>query len=143
MFKVDGYKINFWRFTGNIPIPSQGMVLRDITSCSIRKEGQKEEEEDIYSGLTVLNPIDEYDKVVGKKIALTHALTQETIYIKDETGTKVKRIIWHVCKEIRVEIWKAFWEWVDSWDSVSAVSLKEQNRELRQRIEEYEKETQR
>ena len=96
MFKVDGYKISFWHFVGVTPIPKLGMVTRHITSCSIRTDEQLKESLDIMSGLTILNPIDSYDKVIDKKIALTRAIQP-------------------LDKSVRTEIWYAFWEWVESW----------------------------
>jgi hypothetical protein len=52
------------------------------------------------SAIAYLHPKDKYDKVIGKKIALTKALAKcSSVFTK----------------KVLKEIWVAFWEWAANW----------------------------
>lgn len=103
MFNAVGFKIRFER-KQNVEtfIPSlKEFCHRDMTYCYIAtpdEEGKKMRV--ITCGIAILNPIDQNDKIVGKKIALTRAL--------DESWFN---------KNTRTAIWKYFWLWVSNWSS--------------------------
>lgn len=98
MFKVNNHRIEFHKIHTLIGIPSlKEEVARDITICKFFKNGSNTNE-NFESALSILNPLDIYDKVVGKKIALARTLAESDF-------TKVERR----------EIWLAFWTWVASW----------------------------
>lgn len=96
MFKTDKYKIIFER-KENLQLHKGKFdtwcYLYDINSLEIP----------IAKNCAWLNPKDRYDKILGKKIALTKTLDIACL-------DKVER----------TEIWIAFWNWVESWDSQSA-----------------------
>ena len=99
MFKINNLKIYFKRTKEKIYIKSlDESVERDITRCYIRSEIPQS-----YSICrpAILNPLDQYDKLTGKKMALTKTL-------------KASRTI-GLNKMERREIWLAFWTWVASW----------------------------
>ena len=82
MFKV-GNKctVKFWR-----------LASRHQTACVVtRSDGVKS------CGIATLHPNDRHHKIIGKKVALTKALSQ--------SFDKYERTL----------IWDAFWEWVHGW----------------------------
>jgi hypothetical protein len=103
MFKTDKYKITFERVS----------VLhndkRFDTCCRIFNISHPEDF--IGCQIACLNPKDKYDKIIGKKIALTKTLK----YINMD-------------KVERAEIWQAFWEWVNSWEE-QAINDRVKNRQ--------------
>jgi len=110
MFKVGDYKISFkkeWSFHPRIITPDGAAVGRIFIWCNIHNT--------IFgsgnSAAAILNPVDRYDKILGKKIALEKALKQG-----------------HFNKQFRTEIWSAFWEWVQSWQIQSNTDKVPQNR---------------
>ena len=59
----------------------------------------------ISVGVAIKHPVDRDDKLVGKKIALTRAISQ----------ANANCLVFN--KEQRKEIWAAFWNWVSCWNS--------------------------
>jgi hypothetical protein len=110
MFNAVGFKIRFERKMTLVHIKSlDENVRRDITFCFITAPNKEENKMDILSmGMAILNPIDQYDKIVGKKLALTDALQNGNFSFG---------------KYIRTNIWKYFWLWVSNWPSQIAVNL--------------------
>lgn len=99
MFKVKDYKITFER--KKVTFETGGTHKIGNTICKLFMAT-----DDIpYEGNAKLHPNDQYDKIVGKKIALTKALAT--------TGLQ---------KPERTEIWKEFWEWIDSWKTQAAMA---------------------
>jgi len=98
MFTVDKYKIDFMR----LPNGATLCRIRDITS------------EAFCSGLATLHPNDTYDKVEGKKVALSHAMRNwKTDFDKDA----------------RTEIWQQFWLWVRTWSHSNAMRYESRGKE--------------
>ena len=124
MFTVNDYssdcktlKIEFDKHLHQVPIVIDGKNMgfgdgRYDTCCHIFCGDSKVSS---YNGKALLNPNDQLDRVLGKKVALTKAM----IRYKSKTHT-----YYHLefdNKEIRTEIWKAFWEWVASWEEQSKI----------------------
>ena len=124
MFTVNDYypclKIEFDKHLHQIPIvvDSKNMGLTDgryDTFCYITCGNNTTPS---YHGKALLNPNDQLDKIIGKKIALTKAMIFEYQEIKLPNGTVVRKPIYWIDfgkKPQRQKIWKAFWEWVGSW----------------------------
>ena len=91
MFIVDDYQIEFWKSHSLIISKNKG---RFDTVCQISDKYSG----NLFKGVAYLHPKDSYDKVIGKKIALTRALADM-----------------RVNRGFRTMIWRAFWEWVESW----------------------------
>ena len=100
MFRVDKYKIDFMR----LPNGSTLCRIRDITSDAF------------CSGLATLHPNDSYDRVEGKKIALSHAMRNWKMDFD---------------KSMRVKIWKQFWLWVRTWSHKNAIKYEGRGREVK------------
>ena len=94
MFKTKNYKVTF-QHKGKYCTLEKG-----DTACYIFTNNENIP----YVGVARLHPNDRFDKVIGKKIALTKCLTNSGI-----------------SKPERTEIWKAFWEWVTSWEIQSDI----------------------
>lgn len=130
MFKTENFKIKFWlRRNTNVSIPGVGLVIRDITYCTVASNTPVVNK---HHSFAILNPIDTYCKVEGKKIAL-------------------RRAIRGLSKPVRTTIWKAFWEWTGSWgtqmhftfngkqySSVEELQKAMHGRKLTQNVEEKE-----
>jgi len=127
MFTVNDYssdcktlKIEFDKHLHQVPMVVDGknMGLTDgryDTCCHIFCGDSKVSS---YNGKALLNPNDQLDRVLGKKVALTKAMIDYYFITELPNGTVVKEpIYWNYfhSKEFRTEIWKAFWEWVGSW----------------------------
>jgi hypothetical protein len=100
MFTVGKYKVTFKRkwhhyLTG-------GTHGRYNTHCAIFR---CDDPEPAFTGRAKLHPNDQPDKIVGKKIALKNAMW---------FGARLEP---NLClrREVRTEIWQAFWAWVESW----------------------------
>ena len=94
MFKVEGYTITFKRVFISLRSCRSG---RYDTDCLIHPTGFSGP---AWRGTATLHPKDRPDRIVGKKVALEHALK-----CSDEFFLKSKR----------TAIWKAFWQWVSMW----------------------------
>ena len=96
MFIVSNYQISFVKFYSLILSKNRG---RFDTICRIQNINTKENHFlPTYRGKAYLNPKDNPNKIIGKKIALTRAL----VSMKAD-------------KYLRTIIWKAFWNWIESW----------------------------
>jgi len=113
MFKTDKYKITFKREENIIELPfknikkdtAENFQLRTIVWCYITKLSEPVlDEVHGWADSAILHPNDKYDKVIGKKIALTKNL---------------KRM--NISKEERTVIWQAFWEMITSWELQSDI----------------------
>lgn len=113
MFKTDKYKITFKRIKPAFNIVCQ---IFDLTG--------KEYEVILATAASVLHPQDKYDKIKGKKIALTKAMIDHYEF-KEVNGKTVKVPIWRFDKVDRAIIWQAFWNWVDSWGKEKCPACKE------------------
>jgi hypothetical protein len=90
MFKVwQRYTVRFEKI-GNLQLKSG----RFDTRCSIF---DMMEHQVVSEGVAYLHPNDQYNRLLGKKIALTKALQK-----------------WS--RQDRTIFWRAFWEWVDTWN---------------------------
>ena len=90
MFRVDNYRVSFRR--------SNTINLRKNnydTVCNIQNDITDMQ----YHNVAYLHPSDSYNKIIGKKIALTKTLTNMKLN-----------------KHLRTKIWNAFWLWVESWN---------------------------
>lgn len=110
MFKVGRYTVTFKRHFHREP--SHG---RYDTVCTILVDGS-ERKAYAYLGVAKLHPKDQPDKVVGKKIALAHALAEKQF-------VSVRQFD----KYARTEIWQAFWAWVESWKNDSKRDMVEKS----------------
>lgn len=91
MFDTKNYKVWFKRRSG-IQLRRDGFD----TMCNIcRSDGHF-----LAADIAWLHPKDKYDKITGKKVALTKALVRYPGMFN---------------KQQRTEIWWGFWEWVRSW----------------------------
>ena len=102
MFTAAGYKIMFKRKHNKcfqIMIPGIGYQNRDVTLCTVR---ELERNRTIVRP-AILHPEDTYNKITGKKIALTKAIES-------------------LDRRTRTIIWEAFWEWVESWSIQSDIA---------------------
>jgi hypothetical protein len=94
--------VRFWRHNMPVYVPSLHEVVdRWVTTCTISLSNDRKQVQ--ATGKAVLNPIDRNSKVLGKKIALTSALTV------------------FESKEVRTNVWKDFWSWVSKWSSQNRV----------------------
>lgn len=82
------YKIRFER-----------ALKTDTTYCQIYLYEANAPVMVVGKGVAHLHPKDKYDKVIGKKVALTKALREHQYFDK----------------VMRREVWIAFWLWVGSW----------------------------
>lgn len=127
MFKVNDYSsdcetltIEFSKHWHQIPIVVDGKNTgqtdgRYDTCCHITCGNMNSPS---YHGKALLNPNDQLDRVIGKKIALTKAMIDKYKEVKLPNGTVVKEPIYWIkfcSKQLRTKIWKAFWKWVASW----------------------------
>lgn len=129
MFEAAGYKIKFHRVTTMVVIPginkdengTERAVERDITLCIIGIL----ERQNYHSYCSIKHPADVYNKIIGKKIALTGAIRQ-----------------WNLPKEVRTIIWKTFWKWVESWNPQNRMfyHMQQQQKELAEGIERFSNE---
>ena len=104
MFIVSNYQISFVKFYSLILSKNRG---RFDTICRIQNINTKENHFlPTYRGKAYLNPKDNPNKIIGKKIALTRAL----VSMKAD-------------KYLRTIIWKAFWKWVESWKKREPVKM--------------------
>lgn len=133
MFKTGEYKIVFKRSWHYVQAIEEGGADEPVngrydTVCEIYVDDETKEVPR-FTGIAKLHPNDEVDKIVGKQVALTKALSSGgSLFTKAE----------------RTEIWKAFWEWVASWSprntrEIGVRRLIEKGKELKQHEEEQEK----
>jgi hypothetical protein len=91
MFTVGNYQISFKKSKNLDVRPNNNYdTICRICSSSSNKTP--------FSATAFLHPNDKYDKIIGKKIALTKAIS-----------------MMNISKDERTSIWKAFWSWVESW----------------------------
>ena len=104
MFKTNKYKIHFKREEAHIRLFNPIRIEpRDGTWCFFeRLDGVVSKEIQGTAKVAFLHSKDTYDKIIGKKVSLT-----KTMKAMD------------LSKEERIKIWKAFWEWIESWKKQS------------------------
>ena len=123
MFQVNEYRIVFkrvWHESREIDVKATprlacapGTLANDgryDTICEIYVKDDTQEVPN-FTGIAKLHPNDTPDKIVGKKIALRNAIG---------TWDSVRKEWDYNCanfykKGVRIDIWKAFWAWVESW----------------------------
>ncbi len=102
MFTVRNMKISFERREMLIYIKSiKETVVRDMTICRICDAATNKL---ITTSASIRNPIDQYDKLIGKKVALTKVLEMATAHNE-------------MTKPTRTDIWIHFWAWIASWSN--------------------------
>jgi len=119
MFKVKNLKISFRHEHLHLSEKTGEPVYKGTgrfgVTCFIQQEGI---EEDIYIGSVLIHKGGQPDRVTGKKYALRKAMIAAEGL--DTDGHLA--IIWYFPKRQRTEIWKAFWEWVESWDKKKEIN---------------------
>jgi len=73
-----------------------------------------------FTGIARLHPNDKPDKIIGKKIALRNAMDLhdgdlgKVVYPRNPSFPKYRDPFF---KELRTAIWKAFFAWVEGWNT--------------------------
>jgi len=70
-----------------------------------------------FNGVAKLHPKDKPDKIEGKRVALREAIG--LVKVEGQPFLHFKTVNQQSAfynKSVRTEIWKAFWEWVASWN---------------------------
>jgi hypothetical protein len=101
MFKTENYTIRFKRNRTH-----QGDGFHTV--CSIYRQNGITF---LSAEIAFLHPKDRYNKITGKKVALTKALARyPNMFTKQQ----------------RKEIWEGFWKWVKGWKEVTVTLTMEQ-----------------
>ena len=116
MFHVNEYKIVFRRMWHLYDLDGHGVIHRNgryDTRCEIYiiQNPQQDIELPAFTGIAKLHPNDQPDKIVGKKIALRNAIGVWLEYYKEWQYSCAD----FYNKEVRTDIWRAFWVWVATW----------------------------